>query len=76
MEPEYANLVELFEQACEKFDAHELFGTKKNGRWEWLTFGQFKAEVDKCRGRMGRLRICHLFTRRDLRTDVRSTAER
>jgi len=50
MEPEYTNLVELFEQACNKFGASELFGTKKNGRWEWLTFGQFKAEVDKCRG--------------------------
>ncbi len=50
MEQEYANLVELFEQACDKFDARELFGTKKNGRWEWLTFGQFKAEVGKCRG--------------------------
>src|SRR5882672_5560508 len=44
------NLVELYLKSCETFASKPLFGTKKDGTWNWITFAQFKELVDRVRG--------------------------
>ena len=46
------NLVDLFEQAVEKFKDHKLFGTKNSAGtgYDWITYGEVAARVDHMRG--------------------------
>src|SRR5512140_2114239 len=44
------DLVELYQQSCTKYAARPLFGTKKDGAWNWTTYAQFGALVDQVRG--------------------------
>ena len=46
---ECSNLVELCARSCRKYADRELFGTKRNGGWRWITYGQFGAMVDEVR---------------------------
>ncbi len=50
MSEKFVNLVDLFEKSCAAHADRELFGTKKEGRWEWITYAQFKQQVDQFRG--------------------------
>jgi len=42
-------LVELWEKSTERHGPRELFGTKSNGAWHWITYAEFKLEVDALR---------------------------
>jgi long-chain acyl-CoA synthetase len=46
----FTNLVELGESSCARFSGRPLFGTKRDGRWEWITYGEFQRLVDDFRG--------------------------
>jgi long-chain acyl-CoA synthetase len=44
-EPRFRTLVELLDQAVERYGDRELFGTKKDGRWTWTTYAEFGSQV-------------------------------
>ncbi len=46
----FDTLVDIFRNSIAKFADRELFGTKKNGAWEWTTYAQFGRQVDGLRG--------------------------
>lgn len=45
----FRSLVDMQEKSCKKFASLPLFGTKKDGAYQWMTFGQFASEVDALR---------------------------
>src|SRR4051794_3792097 len=49
-EPRYNNLATLLQETVAKNGTRPCFGTKKNGTWGWITYAEFGALVDKCRG--------------------------
>lgn len=53
----HQNLVELCESSCRKYPGRALFGTKRGSEWTWLTYGEFKAQVDALRGGLAGLGI-------------------
>ncbi|HEY6463532.1 MAG TPA: AMP-binding protein, partial [Polyangiaceae bacterium] len=56
-EPRFATLVDILEHSTRTFAARELFGTKKNGRWGWTTYGEFGSMVERFRGGLATLGI-------------------
>ncbi len=51
----FETLVDIFKHATTKFPERELFGTKKNGRWKWTKYAEFKTMVDQLRGGLASL---------------------
>jgi long-chain acyl-CoA synthetase len=49
-ESRFKSLVELFQKAVETHGPRELFGTKTDGRWNWITYAQFGSMVERFRG--------------------------
>lgn len=47
---EFSSLVELFEVSTRDHADRSLFGTRRDGTWEWITYADFKALVDQFRG--------------------------
>ena len=55
----FKTLVELWEQSTERHGPRELFGTKTNGGWHWITYSEFKLEVDALRAGLAALGVGH-----------------
>ncbi len=55
--PRFANLVEIFEHATGAFAERPLFGVKKNGAWNWMTYGTFRTQTDAIRGALAGMDI-------------------
>ncbi|HKO46503.1 MAG TPA: long-chain fatty acid--CoA ligase [Polyangiaceae bacterium] len=53
----FKTLVELWEQSTERHGPRELFGSKANGAWHWITYAQFKVEVDSLRAGLSALGV-------------------
>ena len=53
----YNNLVELYENSVKAFASHNLFGVKKNGRYEWLTYADFGKQVDAFRSALEQIGV-------------------
>jgi long-chain acyl-CoA synthetase len=53
----FKNLVDLYEQSCRDFAQHDLFGTKEDGQWRYITYADFKQRVDDFRGGLKRLGV-------------------
>jgi long-chain acyl-CoA synthetase len=53
----FKNLVDLYEQACRDFGARELFGTKRDGSWQWQTYAEFGRQVDEFRAGLASLGV-------------------
>jgi long-chain acyl-CoA synthetase len=53
----FKNLVDLYEQACRDFGSRELFGTKRDGGWTWLTYAEFGRQVDEFRAGLANLGV-------------------
>lgn len=53
----YETLVDLIEGSCRKYQDRDLFGTKKHGTWQWVTYGDFGALVEQCRGGLAKLGV-------------------
>jgi len=49
-QPRFQTLVEIYEHATETFEHRPLFGTKKRGDWQWMTYGEFRSQTDHVRG--------------------------
>jgi long-chain acyl-CoA synthetase len=51
---QYNELVELFEDSTQKYAERPLFGTKVDRRWVWMTYGEFRTEVNHLRSGLAR----------------------
>jgi long-chain acyl-CoA synthetase len=51
------NLVELYQRACARYPEREILGTRKEGKWQWLTYRQFRTLVDDARAGLAGLGI-------------------
>ncbi len=51
------NLVELYQRACAQYADREILGAKKEGKWQWLTYRQFRGLVDDARAGLAGLGI-------------------
>jgi long-chain acyl-CoA synthetase len=57
LEPRHGTLVDIFENAVRSYGPRQLFGTKKAGRWLWVTYSEFAALVDRFRSGLASLGI-------------------
>jgi long-chain acyl-CoA synthetase len=53
----FKNLVDLYEQSCRDFAQHDLFGTKVDGAWRYITYADFKRRVDDFRAGLKQLGV-------------------
>lgn len=54
---QFKNLVDLCNRSVERFADRRRFGTRVDGRWEWITFGAFGHEIDRFRGALEALGV-------------------
>ena len=57
MSANFKTLVELWEQSTERHGPRQVFGSKTNGAWHWITYAEFKLEVDALRAGLATLGI-------------------
>jgi long-chain acyl-CoA synthetase len=57
MSGNYRTLVELWEKSSEAHGPRELFGTKTGGIWRWISYADFKLEVDALRAALALLGV-------------------
>src|SRR5262245_23984040 len=55
MAEHFENLVDLWEKSCTKYAPRELFGTKTGDDWGWITYAQFRDQVDRFRAALARI---------------------
>lgn len=53
----FENLVDMFERSVEAYGSSELFGTKKDGTWTWITYAEVGKLVDQFRGGLASIGI-------------------
>jgi long-chain acyl-CoA synthetase len=53
----YATLCDLLEGSVQKYKDRDIFGTKRDGEWHWLTYGEFAKLVEACSGGLAQLGI-------------------
>lgn len=53
----YTDLVDVLEQSVASYPRLNLFGTKVDGEWQWITYGEFGKRVDDFRGGLASLGI-------------------
>src|SRR5579883_461966 len=56
-EPRYRTLVDLLEQSLAVNGSRELFGTKKDGRWRFVTYAEFGGAVERFRAGLSSLGV-------------------
>ncbi|MGB0678390.1 MAG: AMP-dependent synthetase/ligase [Polyangiales bacterium] len=49
LEPRFSDLVSLQRESVQAFAERPLFGTKRDGRWQWLRYDAFGQQVDALR---------------------------
>jgi long-chain acyl-CoA synthetase len=57
MTAKFKTLVQLWESSTERNGPKELFGTKRDGSWSWISYAEFKLEVDALRAGLAGLGI-------------------
>src|SRR5690242_15940699 len=57
MSEQFANLVELLEKSTRKFAHKPLFGSKTGGAWRWITYDQFRKDVDRFRASLAQMGV-------------------
>jgi len=57
MAEEFKNLVDMFQKSVKSFGSQPLFGTKRDGQWNWSTYGELGKKVDGLRGGLASLGI-------------------
>jgi long-chain acyl-CoA synthetase len=57
MPAHFKNLVDVCEQSCQKFRDRELFGTKSDGAWHFITYGDFQQRVARFRAGLAALGV-------------------
>jgi long-chain acyl-CoA synthetase len=53
----FQNLVDMFQKATARHAARPLFGVKRSGAWQWLTYGEIAARVDAFRAGLAHLGV-------------------
>jgi long-chain acyl-CoA synthetase len=53
----FASLWDLFEKSTSQYAHKPLFGTKLGGAWRWITYDEFRKDVDRFRGALARLGV-------------------
>lgn len=51
----FENLVDVYHNSIKTYPDRELFGTKQNGQWNWLSYLDFGKKVDKFRAALADL---------------------
>lgn len=54
---QYHDLVDVLQKSVSRFGPRPLFGTKRGGKWEWLTYAEFGRRVDLVRGGLAALGV-------------------
>ena len=57
MAEKFVSLVEMQEKSCARYADNRLFGTKKNGAYEWITYREFAGRVDAFRSVLASLGV-------------------
>ena len=57
MSTNFKTLVELWERSTAEHAAREVFGTKSDGSWHWITYAEFKLQVDALRAGLASLGV-------------------
>lgn len=55
--PKYSTLMDIYRRSVQEFRDRPFLGTKRNGVWEWMTFGEFAEHVDQARGGLALLGV-------------------
>ncbi len=53
----FQNLVDMFQKATARHAARPLFGVKRSGAWQWMTYGEVAARVDAFRAGLAGLGV-------------------
>ncbi|MEO1368861.1 MAG: AMP-binding protein, partial [Acidobacteriota bacterium] len=53
----YSDLTEVLAQSVAEHQHRNAFGTKRNGVWEWITYGELGRRVDAFRGGLAQLGV-------------------
>jgi len=53
----FVTLVDLWQHSCEKFASLPAFGSKTPGGWRWITYGEFREQVDAFRAGLSALGV-------------------
>lgn len=53
----FTNLVELYERACKDFAQRDVFATKHEDHWHWITYAEFGELVDDFRSGLASLGV-------------------
>ncbi len=57
MASKFDTLVDIFTEATKRHPQRPLFGEKRDGQWQWMTYATFKEKVDNLRGGLAGLGI-------------------
>lgn len=53
----FTDLAEIYKRSISDYTNANLFGTKVDGSWQWITYGEFGKRVDNFRGGLAKLGI-------------------
>lgn len=53
----FTSLVDLFEKSCQAHGSRDLFGTKRDGAWRWVSYAEVKRQVDAARSGLSSLGV-------------------
>jgi long-chain acyl-CoA synthetase len=53
----FTSLVDLFEKSCQTHGSRDLFGTKRDGAWQWVSYAEVKRQVDAARAGLAALGV-------------------
>ena len=53
----FQTLVELYERSVSLYANNQLFGVKRDGRYRWITYGDFAERVEACCGGLAELGV-------------------
>ncbi len=57
MGQDFKTLVDLWDRTTKKYADKELFGTKVDGTWRFISFGEFRSRTDDARGGLAALGV-------------------
>ncbi len=54
---QFANLIELQQASVDRFGHRRLFGEKRDGAWQWISYAEWAEHVDALRGGLAELGV-------------------
>ena len=55
--PKFESLVQVFNASISRYGDRALFGVKRNGEWQWMTYGQWGDQVRRARTGLQKLGV-------------------